>query len=396
MTHKTPSPYNVSTLPRGIIVQGTVNTKQKCPVCLSKFSSLDNEGFYCTDCKTRPYRYYICAKAFGCGVLHSDPHSHKVFKDYSEALDTLIALNKAYKEARASGKKFDKDSWLPSKIAERRIDNLCKLYLKNHDAELGKGVRNKGRVRSLHYFCDNYIIPFFGEGTTIEDIDQEEVEKFYHHLLDKKLSSKYIKHILDTLKSIMLRYRKTVLPTFPRFAIVPVREKQRLGLAREISIVDKIPERHGYKLAILVLLRTGMRINEVCALKTHDFVDGIIYADKAISDGKLRLSRKSGGVVTYRVTPELWQMIETHLKTLPDGAYAFAIDSKPIKPCRLYRVWLKACNDASVKAISLQHASRHSRASEIMQEHKLRALEEIRKQLGHGNLTTGERYYVIE
>ena len=47
-------------------------------------------------------------------------------------------------------------------------------------------------------------------------------------------------------------------------------------------------------------------------------------------------------------------MIETHLKTLPDGAYAFAIDSKPIKPCRLYRVWLKACNDASVKAISLQ------------------------------------------
>ena len=53
-------------------------------------------------------------------------------------------------------------------------------------------------------------------------MNQEEVEKFYHHLLDKKLSSKYIKHILDTLKSIMLRYRKTVLPTFPRFAIVPV------------------------------------------------------------------------------------------------------------------------------------------------------------------------------
>lgn len=391
------TPLSALSVLGGLIVKGTINSKQKCPVCKNKFSSenIDSEGFYCPTCKTRPSRYYICAKAFGCEVLYSDPHNHKAFKDYSEALDILIALNKSYKDARASGKKFNPDEWLPAKLAEKRIDNLCKLYLKNHDAERDKGVRNKIRVQNLHYFCDNYIVPYFNKGT-IEDIDRNDIEKFYHHLLDKKLSSKYIKHILDTLKSVMLRYRKTTLPEFPKFAIVPVREKQRLGMAREISIVDKIPERYGYKLAILILLRTGMRINEVCALKKHDFVDGIIYADKAISDGKLRLSRKSGGVVTYRVTPELWHLIDAHLSVLADDAYAFSIDGKPIKPGRLYKVWLNACSDAKVKPICLQHASRHSRASEIMEEHKLRALKEIQKQLGHNNISTGERHYVIE
>ena len=48
-----------------------------------------------------------------------------------------------------------------------------------------------------------------------------------------------------------------------------------MGLSRELIVIDKVPERHGYRLAILTLLRTGMRINEAVALKVHNLVDGI-------------------------------------------------------------------------------------------------------------------------
>jgi len=160
--------------------------------------------------------------------------------------------------------------------------------------------------------------------------------------------------------------------------------------------VEQIPERHGYRLAILVLLRTGMRINEVTATKVHNLDDGIIYVSKAISDGELRLSRKSGGEVAYTVTPELWQLLMTHIDKKDPDDFVFEINGKPISTDRLYKVWAAACTRAKVKHISLQQASRHSTATEIYAEHKKRALREIGERLGHENITTGLKHYVVE
>lgn len=77
-------------------------------------------------------------------------------------------------------------------------------------------------------------------------------------------------------------------------------------------------------------------------------------------------------------------------------AYVFEIDGAPIKTDRLYKVWSKACYSAKTKHISLQQASRHSKASEIKEDFNRRALEEIRKQLGHTSLITGQKHYVVE
>ncbi len=42
---------------------------------------------------------------------------------------------------------------------------------------------------------------------------------------------------------------------------------------------------------------------ELRAIQVNDLVDGSIKIWKAISEGDLRLSRKSGGEVTYRINP---------------------------------------------------------------------------------------------
>ena len=59
------------------------------------------------------------------------------------------------------------------------------------------------------------------------------------------------------------------------------------------------------------------------------------------------------------------------------------------------RAWKKACKDAKVKYIPLQQASRHSMASQIMAEHKRKAIEEIQNKLGHFNKQT-QKAYIVE
>jgi len=48
-----------------------------------------------------------------------------------------------------------------------------------------------------------------------------------------------------------------------------------------------------------------------------------------------------------------------------------------------------------VKYIPLQQASRHSMASQIMAEHKRKAIEEIQNKLGHFNKQT-QKTYIVE
>jgi integrase len=376
-------------------VTGAINTKQRCPSCKGNFSEIDNSGLYCPKCKTRPTRYYITAKKIGIPFLYSIPVSKEPFETYGQALKTLVAINQSYQEAMLQGKKFDPSKWLPSQNAEKLIENLCERWLKNYEPEVAKGVKSKDYVDSLKTICESFIISYF-KNKHIEYIDRDEIEKFYHWLLDKNYSSSYIKSILSVLKTIFNRYRPHDIPIFPNFSVVPVKEKQRLGLARELAILDHVTDRNGYRLAILILLRTAMRINEVVAVKKKDFVDGIIYVEKVISDGRLKLRRKAGGTVPYRITPELWQLALQHINDLGDDDFVFTVDGRNLTAGRLYKVWAKACKNAGQKHISLRNASRHSKASEIWEKHQNEAREEIQKQLGHDNKETGKKHYVIE
>lgn len=412
LTPHNPREYTIpiNILLKEIIMQGSVNSKQYCKTCKKrkkkfKFTAehMDEEGFTCPKHGTRPTRYYINAKAFKIGHLYSDPKTGKVFKNFSDALDVLIALNRAQKEG-----KLKKDDWIPEKVAEKRVAHLCRMWLREYDIELEKNMKSDTRVHHIHCACEGFIIPQLGH-LDIRDIESDHVRLFYHHLLDctyapfpkhpeiqQRLSSRYIKDILDTLKALMIYANRVELPAFPFFAVVPAKEKQILGIARELVIVEQIPERHGYRLACLLLIRTGMHINEVIALKVHDMVDGILRVTKAINKGKLRLARKAGQPVSYRVTPELWQMLMEHIEGKNPDDHVFTIDGELIANGRLSKEWAKACKAAKVKHISLQQASRHSTATTIMNEHIQKGLQEVQKQLGHDNMQTGKKHYIVE
>ena len=410
--------YPVEKCYRGLIMLGKINTQQKCPECGRKFTAKhrNEDGFFCPNHPNiYAKRYLVDGTPFVKHTwrIYRDPSTGKVFRDYQDAVDVLIAMNRDHKEG-----KFKGDKWIPKKVADKIMDNIIVEWLAGYETELKSNLKSKTRVDKLSEACKYFITPFFKD-ENINALDHIKVKSFYHNLLKectcdtagmqcqytkcpgrKRLSSRYIKDILDTLRAIIAYYRPNDIPKpWPTFTVVSAREKQLLGMAREISALDKVPDRHGYRIACLVLLRTGMRINEAVVLRVSDLVDGVLFVSKGQSDGEVRNDRKAGQPKTYRVAPELWDLLMAHTAGKGPDDFVFPDDfalpdgkKHAMKTGRLYKVWKKACSDAGVKHISLQQASRHSFATEIKNKHDKAAAAEIMDQLGHENTTTGKTY----
>lgn len=400
----------------GVIVLGSVNSQQKCTQCKKKFvaKSFDSEGFLCANgCGTRPTRYYLVLKAFGIKDMFTDPRTNEVFKTHCHAFSTLNAINRDYLDAKRNRARFKVENWVPDEIAAKQIKTICAQRLEVLRKEVEKNKKSKTRLHNMTYAL-GFIVAFFGD-RDIKQIDEVEIEKFYLTLIEKPLmscrvekndnttapiktlSSRYIKDIMDALRSLFFRYRPNDLPKFPVFDIEPAVQKQILGVQREMALMLHLPHRHGYRLAIEVLLQTGMHINEVRAPRRGDLVDGIIIVNKAIADdGRPKNKRKSGGEVFAKVTTDLWNRLQEHVQGKKSNDLIFTIDGeKPLGEGRLYKVLQKACADAGVEPISLQMASRHSTATRIKRKHDEEAYAEIEEVLGHENKNTGKEHYIV-
>jgi integrase/uncharacterized protein YbaR (Trm112 family) len=362
-------------------MQGKINTRLKCPVCKGKFQMVsEREGLMCPEHKTTPMRYYISADAFKCGLLYSDPKG-RVFDSYDRTRRQLEIMRAVYNDKNV---RFHPNDWIPSKVAEKRFINLSKQWLKGYEEEAKAEAKAIGTVQKLEQDMRVHLIPEFGD-KDIRDIAFEDIEVFYHKLLKKGYAKKYIKNILSTLKSFLNRYRRNDAPEIPKFTVVPKKEKQWLGIGRQILLNEKIPEK--YKLAIELLQHTGMRPGELRALTKNDLVDGCIYVYKTMSGDRIRNCRKSGGTVTYRINLQLWQRLVEYTQDMDVNDRLFSFEAG-----RLYKVWKKACLDAGVKYITIYQASRHSQASQIRQRHEEEALKEAGQMLGHSNLQTTKIY----
>lgn len=239
----------------------------------------------------------------------------------------------------------------------------------------------------------------------IRDITRNKIKKFYFALLDRRMdnrtdegepySDSYVRDILSVLKSILLEFRGAEdIPKFPAHTITPKKEKQWLGIERQMAVEPRVKDK--YQLAIRVLQVTGMRQGELRALQVNDMVDGSLKVWKAFGDMGLKLKRKNGGEVSYSIPLDLWNALQTYTKDKSPDHFIFThANGTPLGKGRLYKEWRAACLKAEVKYISLQQASRHSMASQIMAEAKKKAIDEIQARLGHHNKYT-QKHYIIE
>jgi integrase len=386
---------------------GSVRTDQKCPVCGGAFEMISlDKGFMCRKDLTNPTRYCISARSLGIpNKLYSDTIG-TVFDSYQTVMNQWTAMNNAYLQSKKpNGKPWNPNDWIPSKIREQQFRNKAQQFIEGKRPFYERRKISLSRWQSINNIITNFLTPYFKE-KDFRTISKEDVKAFYLHLLDLRdkngqpYSDAHIKDILAMLKSIFIEYRPADVPEFPSHTVIPKKEKQWLGIERQMSIEPHIPKK--YRLSIRTLQTTGMRAGEIRALQVNDMIDGALKVWKAFGDHKddkgnviLKLSRKSGGEVTYPIPLDLWRDLQKHVEGKKSDDFIFSHeDGSPFGQNCMSRAWKKACKDAKVKYIPLQQASRHSMASQIMAEHKKKAIEEIQAKLGHSNRQTQKAYVV--
>ncbi len=375
----------------GLCMLGSIISLQKCAYCGSLFKNQDSYGLCCENHHhVRPTRYVVQAKFAGLPLIYSTPQGN-VLDSYERASRLLSAIRTAWDDSKV---KFNPDDWKPKKVVEQRFENKAKEYLDEYKIRHERGKLSKGYYRHIETFINDFLIPTF-TGHDTRKITAEQINSFYYGLLEKSYSDNYVKHIMACLKGIFLKYRAEV-PDFPAGwqNVTVKRPKQRLQIERQIAIAPHIPERHGYRLAIDILLTTGMRPCELRALQVNDIADNGVMVWKSLTD-TLKLKRKSGGEVFYPLPNYLFDDLRAHVKDKTADDFIFTINGKPYGYGRLRKVWIKACSDAKVKHIELYQACRHSWASLEMKRAKEEALERISKQLGHSR-EMSRKHYIIE
>jgi integrase len=289
------------------------------------------------------------------------------------------------------GKHFDPANYIPAQYKAKKFHMLAEQYIRLYKRESKSGAKSVGTFKKINQRFRDYLLPAFSD-MDIREIKFEHIEKLYLFLLDKGLATKTVRDILTTLKAFLSRYRDDVIK-IPKFTVVPKKQKAWMSIDTQLKVYPYIPKRHGYALAIELLHLTGCRPGEIIALQKRDLVDGCIHIHKTISEGKLKLSRKSGGIVTHRMALDIWQRLIEHTKNLSYNDFVFNINGRHLSSHRLYKVWRKALKDAEIEQyIPLYQSARHSKASQIKQEYELKGLQEAAKTLGHNNTSTTETY----
>lgn len=81
----------------------------------------------------------------------------------------------------------------------------------------------------------------------IRTMSKEDVKAFYLHVLDlwdankQPYSDAYVKEMLAMLRSIFFEYSPADIPNFPKHTVIPKKEKQSLGIERQIKTEPHIP-----------------------------------------------------------------------------------------------------------------------------------------------------------
>ena len=255
---------------------------------------------------------------------------------------------------------------------------------------------------------ENHILPYFVE---VEEIQEEDVQKFVLSKLNEGLSQKTIKDIVIVLKMIIkfaVKFHyyeyKQIEIKFPTDELK--KELEVLSVNDHKKILNHIQENFTFKnFGIYMCLTTGMRIGEICGLKWGDIdlekgvikvrrtiqriyiVNQSIRYTKIISD----TPKTKNSIRDIPISSELSKTIKSLKKLVNDNYYVVTNDEKPTEP-RTYRNYYKRfMKKLGINELKF-HGLRHSFATRCIESKcDYKTVSVI---LGHSNISTTLNLYV--
>lgn len=288
-------------------------------------------------------------------------------------------------------------------MVKLKISQIIDLWKKDK-----KQYVKKSTYSAYVLLVENHLLPYFGE---MEEVKEEDVQKFVFKKLEQGLSQKTIKDILIVLKMVLkygIKYKyleyQDIDIKFPT-----QRENEQLEVlnrSNQKKIMDYIENNFTFKnLGIYLCLSSGLRIGELCALKWEDLdIDnGIITVRKTIQriyivdEGRKRTEividtpKTKNSIRDIPMTTDLLSVIKPLKKVVNNDYYVLTNDVKPTEP-RTYRNYYKRL----MKKLDIPelkfHGLRHSFATRCIESKcDYKTVSVI---LGHSNISTTLNLYV--
>ncbi|MDR1043661.1 MAG: hypothetical protein LBP33_00875 [Candidatus Adiutrix sp.] len=355
-------------------MKGSIHSDQLCPICGSRFQSVEPKGLFCPKHKRQsPSRF----------VVRYDQIT-KRFDNYPAALQFLTGLR--YQEG--SGQFDARDYQIKAKPLS--FDRLAAEWLevkartlKHQSMEpLRLAMRRAGKV----WGCSN-----------IKSIGYAQIEDLIGSLEAFSMKSK--KHTLDALKQLWMwaadRYDIPRLEKWPKIGHVEMAFRNTVDLEVQESIISNIKEHEPFRvwlcikwLATYIAIRPG---------EMRGLTEGNVDRNRGVlivPDSKAKEKRA-------KIIPLIQEDMEL-IRNLPlafnpvmpffrhEQANGGAYIGRGFGHSVIYSAWRRACTRLGVEGVSLYPGTKHSTAM------GLRAVatpEEIKSMTLHSTSTAFHRYF---
>jgi len=372
------------------IMKGFIRTKEKCPICKSKFTNIPKLGFICNEHKTTPNRYYI--------DFYNDGQRFRLFSDrHGQTLDSYKRADQLL--GRVNGeindKTFDAANYLKSELDKYYVSRLLDMFLKY------KLTGEKAIAPSYVKHYSRYVgiaKDYFGS-KDVRDLRKLDITNYQSYVrTNNNFGDKTLKNCLDIFKTF-LRYVKDdleLIKAVPSFPEIELLEPKTTWLSPETQkvVFGNVPDADKPIIAFLML--SGCRAGEARALKVRDvdIENKLITISATFSGSVYRQKRKGRGAkkLTIPIHQEIFEFIKDRVGTNLPEAFVFISDTgRHYSAGKFYRMWDAVREKAGLdKSVRVHDAARHSFATQLINSNV--SHHSVKELLGHSNIKTTERY----
>jgi len=268
---------------------------------------------------------------------------------------------------------------------ERRLDDFAVEFLKSYCAANNKYATLEAKESILRV----HLIPEFGS-LPLGDVSGRAIETYKAKKLSEGLSPKTVNNHLTVLRKLLsVALEWEIIEVIPpvKWLRVPPQKFDFLSFEEAERLVEAADA--GWRAAILVGLRTGLRLGEIMALRWEDLdlVTGRLVVSRTVSRGRIG-SPKNGRTREIPLGFDVLRSLKQHQHLKgefvfpgPGGRLLHRNETK-------HPLW-RACRRAGLRRLGW-HALRHSFASHlVMRGAPIRGVQEL---LGHATIEMTMRY----
>lgn len=334
--------------------------------------------------------------AFARNVMHPRKNMVNCFRYIKRR-----AFAKSYAACREKRRKME--GVIPQKptlTGEMSVAQAVAFFLSDRRGELKAST-----VGRYEYVISHYIVPDLGT-VMLHELTAEKLSAYFKRLQNRGLSNKTARDIGVLLKTIFKVVKKKChcdcpgrdveLPAYRGKKIEVFSDHEIALLAQKIL---EAPDITG--LCILLVLNTGLRLGEICALRKSDidYRSGFLRIERSaarVRDASgthlVVQSPKSGSSVRLVAIPnDMLELLKATTQSIQRDNYLLTNTDTPMEPRTLQYRYRKLLERCGIRYRNF-HALRHTYATRCMENGvDIKSLSEL---LGHADVRTTLQTYI--